>query len=336
MANQPSAVLPVKGASADWLRTAVINIVNRPATSDQSISTAEDPIRQEQFYSAYQPFKEADKVEFIPGASDAEAEVVIRAIYRQVMGNAHVMESERLTTLESRFKGGELTVREFVRALAKSELYRSRFFDNCYSYRAVELNFKHLLGRAPDNFDETRFHTGILDTKGFEADIDSYIDSDEYQSNFGEYIVPAYRGFSSRPGQSMLEFTNMFDILRSASSSDKAQTKENKPQLTSAIIRNSPYGKFKADNVQDLLAEVFKGSIGSAPIPKPDGTYEQPDISRTSSEVPEAARRQIAALEQQVEDQAAEIAALKAQLADATRISSFGSAQLNKWRPRSY
>ena len=134
----------------------------------------------------------------------------------------------------------------------------------------------------------------------------------------------------------MLEFTNMFDLLRSASSSDKAQTKENKPQLTQAIIRNSPYGKFKADNVKDLLAEVFKGSFDNAPIPKPDGTYETVETSAAASSMPPVARQKIDELQKKVDEQAAEIEALKAELAEAKLSASFGATQLNKWRPRSY
>jgi hypothetical protein len=110
-----------------------------------------------------------DVVELDLNASEADVDLVIRASYKQVLGNAYVMESERLVTLESQLRGGDLSVRELTRSLAKSELYRSRLFDSCYRYRAIELNFKHLLGRAPDNF--------------------------------GESIVPFYRGYTSQPGQ---------------------------------------------------------------------------------------------------------------------------------------
>lgn len=54
------------------------------------------------------------------------------------------MESERaeLAKEESDFKGNTLSVRELVRAMAKSEAYRKRFFSRSGSYRFVELNFK--------------------------------------------------------------------------------------------------------------------------------------------------------------------------------------------------
>ena len=63
-------------------------------------------------------------VELLPGDADAEKEQIIKAIYRQVLGNAYVMDSERQLILESQFKLGEISVREFVRRLAKSELTR--------------------------------------------------------------------------------------------------------------------------------------------------------------------------------------------------------------------
>ncbi|MFN7635487.1 MAG: phycobilisome rod-core linker polypeptide, partial [Pseudanabaena sp.] len=85
-------------------------------------------------------FDETPPIESVLGQSSGEAETLILAVYRQVLGNAYVMESERLTVPESQFKRGELSVREFVRAVAKSDLYMTRFFSNCPRYRAIELN----------------------------------------------------------------------------------------------------------------------------------------------------------------------------------------------------
>ena len=119
-------------------------------------------------------FDETPAVEWVPGLGDADLDIIINAVYRQVCGNAYVMESERLPIPESQFKLGELSVREFVRQVAKSDLYRSRFFESCPRYRSIELNFRHLLGRAPQSFDEMKAHSAVLDAEGFEADIDSY------------------------------------------------------------------------------------------------------------------------------------------------------------------
>ncbi|NEO55040.1 MAG: photosystem I reaction center subunit XII [Okeania sp. SIO3B5] len=186
-------------------------------------------------------FEDTEPVELLPGSSSEEKETVIRAVYKQVLGNAYVMDSERLTVPESQLKEGEITVREFVRQVGRSDLYRSRFFDSCPRYRAIELNFKHFLGRAPDGYDDMKFHSNILDEGSFEADIDSYIDSEEYDSAYGENIVPYYRGYKTQTGKKMVGFTHMFQLLRGASSSDlKGSLSGKSPALNKYVIQETP------------------------------------------------------------------------------------------------
>jgi len=186
-------------------------------------------------------YEETPPLEMIPGCSNEEAQIIISAVYRQILGNAYVMESERAVVPESKLKKGELTVREFVRAVAKSDLYRSRFFDTCPRYRFIELNYKHFLGRAPDGLEEMRAHSTILDTSGFEAEIDSYLDSDEYQNAYGENIVPYYRGYKTQPGKNMVGFTHLFALARGASSSDlKGSLSGKAPVLNKYVIQETP------------------------------------------------------------------------------------------------
>jgi len=186
-------------------------------------------------------FEETAPIERLPNSTSEDLETIIRAVYRQVLGNAYVMESERAVIPESQFKTGELSVREFVRALAKSSAYSSRFFDTCPRYRFIELNFKHLLGRTPEGLEETRSHSTILDTEGFEAEIDSYLDSDEYQNAYGENIVPYYRGYKTEPSRTMVQFTHMFAMLRGASSSDfKGSLSGKTPVLNQYVIQSTP------------------------------------------------------------------------------------------------
>ena len=158
-------------------------------------------------------------LELIPGDDDAKKEQIITAVYKQVLGNAYVMESERQLVAESQFKLGEISVREFVRSIAKSELYKARFFDACPRYRYIELAFRHLLGRAPVDFQEMRNHAERLDAKGYDADIDSFLDSDDYQNTFGEWTVPYQRGWKTESCGTMQEFTWSFQLLRGNSSS---------------------------------------------------------------------------------------------------------------------
>ena len=59
----------------------------------------------------------------------SEIELVIATAYKQVFGNIHLLESQRNPVAESRLQDGQISVMEFIRQLAKSELYRSTFFE---------------------------------------------------------------------------------------------------------------------------------------------------------------------------------------------------------------
>lgn len=272
-------------------------------------------------------FNETSPAQLHENYSDSDAELVIRAIYRQVLGNAYVMESERLITLESQLKGGQLSVRGFVRQLAKSSLYRSRFFENCYRYRAIELNFKHLLGRAPNSYEEMYSHSNTLDKEGFEADIDTYLDSEEYYRAFGEFTVPYYQGYQTRPGRSVLEFTNMLQLLRGASSSDKNVVAPNKPVLTHTLIKSSDYAKPKAGDVDALIAEALRPKSVVSLQNYSWGNLVDNSVAISSSDV---------ALQQTIQEQAQEIKRLQQQLTNLSSVATIGSSVSNSdWQPSS-
>ncbi|MEH2424431.1 MAG: phycobilisome rod-core linker polypeptide [Nostoc sp.] len=52
-------------------------------------------------------FEDTDPIDLWPGHSNEEVETVIISVYKQVLGNAYVMESERLAVPESQLKRGE-------------------------------------------------------------------------------------------------------------------------------------------------------------------------------------------------------------------------------------
>jgi phycocyanin-associated rod linker protein len=168
-------------------------------------------------------FTEPERVELRADRSSDEVEAVIRAAYRQVLGNAYLMESERLISAESLLRQGQISVRGFVRAIAQSELYREKFFNSNAQLRFIELNFKHLLGRAPYDESEISFHVKLYNSEGYEAEINSYLDSGEYQQSFGDNVVPYHRGFVSQAGQKNVGFNRMFQLYRGYASSDRAQ-----------------------------------------------------------------------------------------------------------------
>jgi phycocyanin-associated rod linker protein len=184
-------------------------------------------------------FDQAARIELRPSASKDEVEAVIRAVYRQVLGNDYLMASERLKSAESLLRDGNLTVREFVRSVAKSELYKKKFFYNSFQTRVIELNYKHLLGRAPYDESEVVYHLDLYENQGYDAEIDSYIDSVEYQTNFGDNIVPYYRGFETQTGQKTVGFNRMFRLYRGYANSDRAQVEGTKSRLARELGTNS-------------------------------------------------------------------------------------------------
>ncbi|EDX86812.1 Phycobilisome Linker polypeptide domain protein [Synechococcus sp. PCC 7335] len=185
------------------------------------------------------PFTDQQPVEMRPKASSDDAQAVIYAAYRQVLGNDYLMRSERLSALESLVTNGTLSVRDFVRAIAKSELYKTKFLYPNFQTRVIELNLKHLLGRAPYDESEVIEHLDRYQNEGFEADIDSYIDSEEYETNFGDSIVPYCRGFSTQNGQKIAGFTRMFSLYRGYANSDRAQIAGAPSRLAQELAQNS-------------------------------------------------------------------------------------------------
>ncbi|MBT9316789.1 phycobilisome rod-core linker polypeptide [Leptothoe spongobia] len=158
--------------------------------------------------------------ELRPNATEDDLQVVIRAVYKQVLGNRHMLDGQGLSSAESMLRDGDITVRGFVRAVATSDLYRARFFENSFSYRSIEANFQNLLGRAPQDQSEIAEHVATYNTQGYDADIDSYIDSDEYESAFGENIVPFIRGNVSQSGLKNVAFNRTFSLDRGYAASN--------------------------------------------------------------------------------------------------------------------
>jgi phycocyanin-associated rod linker protein len=185
-------------------------------------------------------FSDVAPMELRPKATQEDVEAVILAVYQQVLGNPHLLTAERLVIAESLLRNGKITVQEFVRQVAKSDLYKEKFFHSSFQSRTIELNFKHLLGRAPYDQSEITDHLNLYQNEGYEADIDSYINSPEYQANFGENIVPFFRDLvTTGMGQRSVGFTRLFQLYRGYSNSDCAQLTGNAPRLVKDLARNS-------------------------------------------------------------------------------------------------
>ncbi len=179
---------------------------------------------------------EGSPIELRTNFTEDDLQQVITAVYTQVLGNQHVMEADRLASAESLLRNGDISVRQFVRLVAKSELYRSLFFNSVSQYRFIELNFKHLLGRAPQSQSEISNHVATYNEQGYDAEIDSYLDSDEYINSFSENVVPYPRGIRSQAGFTNDSFNRMFTLLRGSATNDTGKAS----RLVGSVASNTP------------------------------------------------------------------------------------------------
>ncbi|BAS58425.1 MULTISPECIES: phycobilisome linker polypeptide [Leptolyngbya] len=202
------------------------------------------------------PFEEAKPVELRANWTQDEVQAVIRAAYRQVLGNEHLMQSERLVAAESQLVQGVISVRDFVRAIATSDLYREKFLYPNFHVRFIELNYKHFLGRAPYEQAEISYHLDLFLNEGYEAEINSYLDSVEYQSSFGENIVPYHRDFQvDHPGSRAIGFSRLLHLYRGYANSDRSQGQK-QPRLTWEVAKNL------ATPISAPSATALSGALG--------------------------------------------------------------------------
>ena len=154
-----------------------------------------------------------------PGLSTSEKNSVVKAAYRQVferdIKRAYSLD---ISDLESKVKNGEIAMKEFIRRLAKSPLYRKNFFEPYINSRALELAFRHILGRGPSSREEVQQYFSIVSTGGLSALVDALVDSNEYGDYFGEETVPYLRGLGQEaqecwnwgPQQNLLNYSAPF------------------------------------------------------------------------------------------------------------------------------
>ncbi|PSB63965.1 phycobilisome rod-core linker polypeptide CpcG2, partial [Chroococcidiopsis cubana CCALA 043] len=125
--------------------------------------------------------------------SPAEIQELIWAAYRQVFSEHETLRINRQTQLESQLKNRAITVRDFIRGLAKSERFYEMVVSVNNNYRLVDICLKRFLGRSSYNKEEQIAWSIVIGTKGFYGLVDALLDSDEYTDAFGDYIVPFQR-----------------------------------------------------------------------------------------------------------------------------------------------
>ncbi|MBW4654012.1 MAG: phycobilisome rod-core linker polypeptide [Kaiparowitsia implicata GSE-PSE-MK54-09C] len=131
------------------------------------------------------------RMEDVTDSTDMES--LIWAGYRQVFSEHAILKSNRQVTLESQLRNGSITVRDFIRGLAKSDVFYKLVVSTNNNYRLVDVCLKRLLGRAAYNQDETIAWSIVIATKGFGGFVDALLESDEYTNAYGDYTIPFQR-----------------------------------------------------------------------------------------------------------------------------------------------
>jgi phycobilisome rod-core linker protein len=125
--------------------------------------------------------------------SSVDMDVLITAAYRQIFNEQQMTVSSRQKSLESQLRTGQITVRDFIRGLAISDVFRTRNYDTNNNYRFVQMCLQRILGREVYGDREKLAWSTVLATKGLKGFIDDLLNSQEYISNFGDNTVPFQR-----------------------------------------------------------------------------------------------------------------------------------------------
>jgi phycobilisome rod-core linker protein len=132
--------------------------------------------------------------------SDTDIDAIIWAGYRQIFSEHLILTSYRQKFLESQLRNRAINIRDFIRGLGKSEVFRSQIADVNSNYRLVDIILQRFLGRKSYNKDEEIAWSIVIATKGVHGFIDALLDSPEYLENFGDDIIPYQRRrFGGRP-----------------------------------------------------------------------------------------------------------------------------------------
>lgn len=156
----------------------------------------------------------------------------------------------------------------------------------------------------------------------------------------------------------MVEFTNMMQLFKGASSSDKHVT-DNRPRVANAILSRMNKGAAPRD-AQEILRNVFRTAAPATPVVPPpapptnsktgsdqdaliDKLQKQLADLRSSASIGEAILRKgqrgeafpVGGLNSSATtDKSVIIERLRGELMEARALATIGNARLNKWRRR--
>ena len=123
--------------------------------------------------------------------TEASTQAVIKAVYVQVLGNGGYA-GERMSS-EARLENGDISLKDFVRAVARSDAFRRRYWSGLYIVKAIEVMHRRLLGRPTFGRWEIDALFDTAARHGFYGVVDALIDSKEYSEASGPTRSPYER-----------------------------------------------------------------------------------------------------------------------------------------------
>lgn len=125
--------------------------------------------------------------------TSGDLDELIWAAYRQVFNEQEILQFNRQVALETQLKNRVISVRDFIKGLAKSQRFYELVVAPNNNYRLVEVCLKRLLGRSPYNEEEKIAWSVQIATLGWEKFVDVLLASEEYTRWFGDSTVPYQR-----------------------------------------------------------------------------------------------------------------------------------------------
>ena len=120
-------------------------------------------------------------------ATDVTSEIIEKC-YRQIY--FYAMNCDRDLFLESQFRSGSITVRDFIRGLLLSDRFYRGYVECNGNDRVVEQVIGRVLGRPIYGPDEVNSWSIVIAEQGFAAFVDAILESSEYFDRFGIDGIP--------------------------------------------------------------------------------------------------------------------------------------------------
>ena len=220
--------------------------------------------------------------------TEVSTQGVIRAVYVQVIGNTGYA-GERNTVEEIKLENGDISLREFIRQVARSTAFRRRYWSGLYITKAIEVMHRRLLGRPTFGRWEIDSYFDTAARKGFYGVVDAMLNSPEYNESFGEDTVP-YERFITPADRNARQVPSLRRPFDASSYVDLSGAK--RPDVVASQTLRTTSGDLVARNlanrrqviVGSWTAQITGGQTGASVAPAqaqgPDSIRQAPEPSR--------------------------------------------------------